>query len=106
MEDGAPPHRCLAGAGGSPRHVGGSSRELSRAGLNLLERVVLTGGSSVRLAVSRLSKCSREMWFCPIVHRKILRFRLQFPVRLFALVLRHLRLLGPCRLPVGVLAGR
>src|SRR5215203_204277 len=23
MEDGAPPHRCLAGAGGSPRHVGG-----------------------------------------------------------------------------------
>src|SRR5215211_959661 len=33
MEDGAPPHRCLAGVGGSPRHVGGPSRELSRAGL-------------------------------------------------------------------------
>ena len=32
MEDGAPPHRCLAGDGGSPRHVGGPRRELSRAG--------------------------------------------------------------------------
>src|SRR5215218_11357128 len=32
MEDGAPPHRCLAGAGGSPRHVGGTRRELWRAG--------------------------------------------------------------------------
>src|SRR5215212_519431 len=32
MEDGAPPHRCLAGDGGSPRHVGGPRRESSRAG--------------------------------------------------------------------------
>src|SRR5215216_7128232 len=35
MEDGAPPHRCLAGdggSGGSPRHVGGPRRESSRAG--------------------------------------------------------------------------
>src|SRR3712207_2169455 len=32
MEDSAPPHRLLLGGGGSPRHVGGPRRELSRAG--------------------------------------------------------------------------
>jgi hypothetical protein len=32
MEDGAPPYRFLLRGGGSPRHVGGPERRLSRAG--------------------------------------------------------------------------